>query len=152
MSTKQVTVGDLLGHEKARFHTGLDLPDEALKQEISMPSWSKFSTDTYDCLVYSGPSGNRCWKLHGDGSMVEVTKEVIPVELTYEPDPTALKVGEVVRLNEGANRLPLQIRARYRPGDQATVTKVKGRTHLMINVAGKGEIEVARSWVDRVRA
>jgi hypothetical protein len=150
--TERTTVGDLLGHDAARFHTGLEIPSVALEQELSMPSWSKFSTDTFDCLLYSGPSGARCWKLHRDGSMVEVTKEVVPVELTYEPDPTALKVGEVVRLNEGANRLPLQIRSRYRPGDQATVAKVMGRTHLMINVAGKGEIKVARSWVDRVRA
>ena len=122
-----------------------------LTEISSDPRWSTVHAGGKELLIYVSNDGCRCWQLNSNGTMVEVTRAVIPEEFRVGAKKDyGMKAGDKVRLNAGTKSLSVQLRARFRPGDEGVVTKFFAPFHVEVDVLGKGKIRVASGWVDRI--
>jgi hypothetical protein len=142
--TEPVKLEDVVG-EKLKGMRAWWWVIKEMERELDLPPAES------ECLFYSGPDGARCWQLFPNGTMKEITKTVIAEAARHEVNPMgdSMKVGDKVRLNEAATRLPVQVRARFRPGDAGVVSVICGRVYIKVEVEKKGEVRLPAIWVDK---
>lgn len=59
-----------------------------------------------------------------------------------------VNVGDKVKLNRKALKLPKEKRDRFKPGDRGTVEEVIGKLYVRVSIKKKGTLRCPRGWLD----
>ena len=59
-----------------------------------------------------------------------------------------MKVGDKVRLNKKALKLPPGKREKFKPGDKGKVEELIGSLYVRVAIKKKGTLRVPKGWLD----